>query len=118
MLLEFSDDTSLIACLQAQVMFYIIMTVLEDVETQRRGTVMVLMNLGPNRLIESIDFVRKMSAYRKTLLDRVVGAHHCHDSKIMRPFLSVGIRLIRVQMRARFRPHFGTLTTASIGSRL
>ena len=85
------------------------MTALRDEETQKRGIVVVVYNVGPKRFIPG-DFVmmQRFHAVREVLPQRIVGAHYCFDDDSIRPIVWAMRLLLPKRVRTRFRPHFGT----------
>jgi hypothetical protein len=91
-------------------MWYVFSSSLKDEETQKKGVVLVLYNVGHMAKPEEISVMKRMRRVRQGIPKRVVGVHYCFDDALMRPFVA-GMQLyMRMQdnrIQARFRPHFG-----------
>jgi hypothetical protein len=84
-ILSLTQSCLFIILFQTRAFFYMIMTALEDEETQKVGIVLL----------------------RKTLPMRVVGMHYCYDSFKMRPMMSLAMLVMGATSRLRFRAHYG-----------
>ena len=89
-------------------MFYIMMTALEDEQTQKLGIVMVGYNCGPNRTVDRKSAFA-IQSLRRHLPMRMVSIHYCYDDFKMRPMMTIAMLVMGASQRVRFRAHFGTL---------
>lgn len=87
-------------------LFYIMMTALEDEETQKSGFVMVGYNCGPRRVIDRKSAFAILSM-RRNLPVRIVTTHYCHDDFKTRPMMTVAMLVMGASQRVRFRAHYG-----------
>lgn len=90
--------------------WYLMMSMVRDEETQKKGIVYVGYNLGdePSKC-EHFQILKASENVRSAIPDRVVGAHFCYDHKSVEKF-ATGIALyLHKDGRHRFRTHFGNL---------
>jgi hypothetical protein len=83
-----------------------IMTALEDPETQKAGLVLVGYNMGEKRAMDR-QAVWAIQRLRKVLPMRVVGMHYCYDDFKFRPMMTVAMLVMGAMNRVRFRAHYG-----------
>jgi hypothetical protein len=83
------------------------MSCLKDEETQKKGVVMVIFNVGKKAKNEKIKVLRGVSKVREGIPKKVVGTHFCYDNGFMRPFIAGVKFFLDKEARRRFRPHYG-----------
>ncbi|KAL3925547.1 MAG: hypothetical protein SGARI_005823 [Bacillariaceae sp.] len=89
--------------------FYMIMVAIQDVETQRKGLLMIGVNVGPNRLIDR-KLPWNVHKVRQALPVRIMGIHYCYDDVRMMPMLTIGMLVSNAATRVRFRAHYGSIS--------
>jgi hypothetical protein len=90
-----------------------VMSALEDEETQKAGMVMVGYNTGPKSCMD-IQAVWGVMKLRRVLPFRVVGMHYCYDDFKMRPMMTLAMLIMGSHGRMRFRAHYGKETYTQI----
>jgi hypothetical protein len=70
-------------------LFYLLMQASDDEETQIKGIVLLLFNMGPNPVEMDWEVGWKVPPLLTKLPVRVVAGHLCCDNYILRPFISV-----------------------------
>eukprot|EP00529_Nitzschia_sp_RCC80_P004320 CAMPEP_0113482538 /NCGR_PEP_ID=MMETSP0014_2-20120614/22971_1 /TAXON_ID=2857 /ORGANISM="Nitzschia sp." /LENGTH=934 /DNA_ID=CAMNT_0000376059 /DNA_START=347 /DNA_END=3151 /DNA_ORIENTATION=+ /assembly_acc=CAM_ASM_000159 len=86
--------------------YYIIMSLIEDVETQRNGLILMGVNVGPKRRVDR-EIVFNVHKVRRALPIRTVAIHYCYDDMRMIPMMTLGMLAMGAAGRVRFRPHYG-----------
>eukprot|EP00529_Nitzschia_sp_RCC80_P002194 CAMPEP_0113494020 /NCGR_PEP_ID=MMETSP0014_2-20120614/28893_1 /TAXON_ID=2857 /ORGANISM="Nitzschia sp." /LENGTH=897 /DNA_ID=CAMNT_0000387903 /DNA_START=253 /DNA_END=2946 /DNA_ORIENTATION=- /assembly_acc=CAM_ASM_000159 len=86
--------------------YYIIMSLIEDVETQRNGMILMGVNVGPKRRVDR-EIVFNVHKVRRALPIRTVAIHYCYDDMRMIPMMTLGMLAMGAAGRVRFRPHYG-----------
>jgi hypothetical protein len=107
--LSFTQSLSIyysIILLQTRAFFYMVMTALEDEETQKLGIVLLGYNMGAKSVVDR-PAVWAIQKLRKALPMRVVGMHYCYDSFKMRPMMTLAMLVMGATSRVRFRAHYG-----------
>ena len=92
---------------QLRALFYISMTAVEDIETQKRGVVGLIYNVGPQSMADR-SAVWKNAQLSATLPLRWTGMHYCYDNPKMQMMLSLAMFVFGRNMRLRCRTHYGT----------
>ena len=83
-----------------------VMTALQDVETQKLGLVLVGYNMGEKRVVDRMA-VYAIQKVRKVLPMRVMGMHYCYDDFKLRPMMTLAMLVMGATGRVRFRAHYG-----------
>lgn len=86
--------------------FYMIMTALEDDETQKAGVVMVGYNIGPRRVMDR-KAAFAIQSIRGHLPFYLASVHYCYDDFRSRPMMTVAMLVMGATNRVRFRTHYG-----------
>lgn len=99
-------------------LWYTVMTTLmEDVDSQKRGAIAVLFNIGPNAQLEQLQFLREIGYVGSGLAQCLTGAHYCYSDASMKPFVA-GLQLLmnNEAQKTYFQPSqlFSTLETFGI----
>ena len=92
------------------------MTGLEDIDTQKKGFVLVCYNVDNNSFFSHVEseLLQLSSKVATSLPFRFAGQHFCFTDRLLYPFLGLFQIAIGKQGRLRFRPHFGkTCVSAS-----
>eukprot|EP00980_Cylindrotheca_fusiformis_P000126 scaffold22_cov93-Cylindrotheca_fusiformis.AAC.4 len=93
-----------------RVMFYLMMSTVDDKETQRRGVSFITCNIGKFKL-ENFD--TRTVAQESWLLDcvpiRMCSLHHCYDDPAFRYIVNVRMHFLSEDARARSKLHSGSL---------
>jgi hypothetical protein len=85
----------------------LITSCLKDEETQKKGVVMIVFNVGKGAKNEKIKILRGVRKVREGIPKKVVGTHFCYDNRFLRPFVA-GVQLfLDKEARRRFRSHYG-----------
>ena len=82
------------------------MSLIEDVETQRNGMILMGVNVGPKRRVDR-EVVFNVHKVRRALPIRTVAIHYCYDDMRMIPMMTLGMLAMGAAGRVRFRPHYG-----------
>ena len=82
------------------------MSLIEDVETQRNGMILMGVNVGPKRRIDR-EVAFNVHKVRRALPLRTVAIHYCYDDMRMIPMMTLGMLAMGAAGRVRFRPHYG-----------
>jgi hypothetical protein len=88
--------------------YYLLMAASEDEETQKRGIVGILVNIGKNRVVTFGPIARKMPSLTRSLPFRWAAFHFCVNDAAF--FARVAIDMVTLctsHVRARFRKHVG-----------
>jgi hypothetical protein len=89
-------------------MWYLFTSSLKDEETQKKGVVMVIFNVGKMAVKENLSFLKRVHKVREGIPKKIVGGHYCYNDSSLRPFVA-GLRLfLDKEARRRFRPHYGS----------
>ena len=83
-----------------------IMTALEDDETQKAGIVMVGYNIGPRRVMDR-KAAFAIQSIRRYLPFYLASVHYCYDDFRSRPMMTVAMLVMGGTTRVRFRAHYG-----------
>jgi len=92
---------------QKRIAFYYAMVTSEDVETQRRGAVLIYTMLGKQRLEYSRHNVSVVASLQTGLPVRLSGIHVCIDNVKLRPLLDLATFILEKAIMIRIRHHFG-----------
>ena len=88
-------------------MMYMMMILLQEEETQRKGFVFIAYNCRKVRIQMQFHIMRQCYWIRNAFSERLVGIHICYDDPSMRPYIA-GCKLLMLKAeRIRFRAHFG-----------
>ena len=82
----------------------------EDVETQRKGAVLVLYALNQQQKVRGSKVskgIRKIAESASALPTAIVGVHWCYENLAWMPALSVAQISCNLFLQLRFRAHFG-----------
>lgn len=81
----------------------------EDLETQKKGMVIVMWGLGPSERVEPLSFQHTMKQVKnmESLPMRVVAIHFCYDHWYIIPVLATLKVAFDVFTRLRIRSHYG-----------
>jgi hypothetical protein len=91
-----------------RVMYYIIMAANEDEETQRKGMVGVVVNIGRSRNYNPSS-AKKIPVFLGALPSRWASVHYCTDGNLSTETMAALVVLfLGSRDRARFRKHVGT----------
>eukprot|EP00980_Cylindrotheca_fusiformis_P003723 scaffold824_cov129-Cylindrotheca_fusiformis.AAC.3 len=82
---------------------------LRDKETQRKGLVLVLFNVGSSSSLEP-EVLYHLREMVQSIPLRLIGFHICYDNPMRRPLISLLIAALDKFITARCRSHFGTAT--------
>lgn len=82
-------------------------TALREEETQKKGIVLVLYNVGPKSGILTLGLVKKLHSMRLSIPHKMLGMHFCFDDKTLRPMASGFRYFLDHRTRNRFRAHYG-----------
>ncbi|KAL3912165.1 MAG: hypothetical protein SGILL_006992 [Bacillariaceae sp.] len=88
--------------------FYMIMVATQDVETQRKGLILMGCNVGPQRRVDR-RLPWNVHKVRQALPLRTMGIHYCYDDIRMMPMMTIGMLVSSASSRVRFRAHYGKL---------
>ena len=79
-----------------------------DVETQKRGIVGVIYNIGISKHDSNFaDLIAKAYMLRDGLPFRVSAIHYCYENRLLKTTMSLVQIMVGRDYRLRFRPHFG-----------
>lgn len=84
-----------------------VMTALEDEQTQKNGIVLVGYNIGPKRTVD-VKAVFAVQGVKRYLPLRIGSIHYCYDDMKFRPMMTVAMLIMGVTNRIRLRGHYGT----------
>jgi hypothetical protein len=87
------------------------MTATEDIETQKRGTVGIAYNVGPNSRSDP-PAVFKNGRLCAALPLRFVAMHYCYDDPSKGALLNIAMFVFGRHMRMRCRTHYGKYSVA------
>jgi hypothetical protein len=90
-------------------LYYILMAASKDEETQKRGMVGILVNIGKNRVVTFGPIARKLPSLTRSLPFRWAAFHFCVNDAAF--FARVAIDMVMrcaSHLRARFKKHEGT----------
>jgi hypothetical protein len=79
----------------------------EDIDTQRRGIVLVFYKTGPNQK-HNRRYGWRLPRLSFALPARAVACHFCYDDKKFNPVLSLVLLSLENSLRARVKIHHGT----------
>jgi hypothetical protein len=89
-------------------MYYLLMAASEDEETQKRGMVGILVNIGKNRVETSEGSAKKLLSMTRSLPFRRAAVHLCVSEAGPCARLAIEIvMLLKPDARARFKIHEG-----------
>ena len=94
---------------QLKAYFYLVLTALEDAETQKRGFVVILYHMGPMRSDIDPELPREGPISGQWLPVRFCAIHLCMDNPMMKVIAKVMLVAAGQEFRSRFRLHEGTL---------
>lgn len=86
--------------------FYMAMTMIEDIETQRKGHIIIGCNVGPKRTVDR-QCAFNIHKVRRAMPLRQCGIHFCYDDLRMIPMMTMAMLFMGASGRVRFRPHYG-----------
>jgi hypothetical protein len=87
---------------------YLLMAASEDEETQKRGMVGVLVNIGKNRVVTFGPSARKIPSLTRSLPFRWAAFHFCVNDAAFFARLAIDmVTLCASHVRARFKKHEG-----------
>ena len=87
---------------------------MHDVDAQKKGVVMVVLNVGPNKMaFEDISFMMKSKRTMDSLPFRTSAMHYCYDDMMLYPFITFVQFLLMSRIKGRFVQHYGTFLVAS-----
>lgn len=91
---------------QFRAFWYIWMTIVKDEETQKNGSIFLIMNLNGYKVsVENMDGISKIEAI---IPNRIAGGHYCYNDPALRPYV-VGFQLfVSEDDRYRLRTHCGS----------
>eukprot|EP00934_Nitzschia_sp_Nitz4_P008950 Nitzschia sp. Nitz4//scaffold18_size181773//8608//10629//NITZ4_001890-RA/size181773-snap-gene-0.254-mRNA-1//1//CDS//3329539936//8940//frame0 len=102
MLRKYKDPENL-----KRTVYYMMMTALEDTQTQKRGIVLVGYNVGPNRVVDRKAVFAVLSVCRHLPM-RIASIHYCYDDMKFRPMMTIAMLIMGATNRVRLRGHFGS----------
>lgn len=107
---DFRGDYETVFVAHTQAFWYILSSMIDDEESQRRGGIFVTYAVGTN---EKPDPIRKRLVWACTVIARALpirlsGFHYCHDAPKMGLFLPVVARAAGSFIRVRIRTHLGS----------
>ena len=83
---------------------------MHDVDAQKKGVVMVILNVGPNKMaFENISFMMKSKRTFDSLPFRTSAMHYCYDDMMLYPFITFVQFLLMSRIKGRFVHHYGKL---------
>jgi hypothetical protein len=83
------------------------MVATEDIDTQRRGIVLVFYKTGPNQTHKGRSGSWRLPKLTFALPGRAVACHFCFDDKKFNPVLSLVLLSLEKSLRARAKIHHG-----------
>ena len=83
------------------------MNAMRDIETQRRGVVAIAYFVGQKLKRNDMDGAFQTRKFFDSLPMRLVAAHACIDSDILRPFIALTTQAFNNLVKSRCRIHFG-----------
>ena len=84
---------------------------MHDVDAQKKGVVMVVLNVGPNKMaFEDISFMMKSKRTMDSLPFRTSAMHYCYDDMMLYPFITFVQFLLMSRIKGRFVQHYGTFS--------
>lgn len=83
-----------------------IMTALEDEDTQKAGIVMVGYNMGPNRVVDR-NAAFAVQSIKRHLPCRMGSIYYCYDDFHFCPMMTVAMLMMGLRNRVQFRAHYG-----------
>jgi hypothetical protein len=92
--------------MQLRAIWYIAMVATEDIDTQRRGIVLVFYKTGPNQK-QNRRAGWRLPRLTFALPGRAVACHFCYDDKKFNPILSLVLLSLKRSLRARVKIHHG-----------
>jgi hypothetical protein len=91
-------------------LYYILMSASEEGETQKKGIVGIIVNVGKNRAVSFLPSSRKTPALLSSLPCRLSALHFCvDDATAATQWISMVMVVLGSRVRARFRIHRGKL---------
>jgi hypothetical protein len=90
--------------------YYLFMSLIEDEESQKKGIVIIIYNMGDFSFDQFDRFGLQISA--RSLLDtpmKIVSMHHCFRDGRLRFILNFIFNLLGSELQARIKLHQGTL---------
>jgi hypothetical protein len=94
-------------------MWWTMMTILQDEDTQRNGMVGINLNLGPDPIgFEDLAMMRVAHRALSGLPVKVPGLHFCYDDYSLLSLVAFIRCLPGKRMRQQIRSHFGTCFTS------
>jgi hypothetical protein len=85
-------------------LYYLLMAANEDEETQKKGMVAVLVNIGKNRVVNFVPS-GKLPALTRSLPNRWAALHFCVDDIASSALVAITMLMVGSRARARFRKH-------------
>lgn len=92
-------------------LWYILATTTKEIETQKKGFIMVIYNVGKAGRMD-VGWIKKMHSMPWAIPHKLCGLHFCFDNHAIRPIVSGLQYLLNKRARLRFRAHFGDASTA------
>jgi hypothetical protein len=92
--------------------YYMVMTAIRDVATQKNGLVFIGYNMEKTCVVDRTA-AWCVSQMRKILPMRIIGMHYCYDDFRMRPMMAVAMLVMGGANRVRFRAHYGKNQTSA-----
>lgn len=83
------------------------MVATEDIDTQRRGVVVVFYKTGPNQTYNRRSGW-KLPRLTYAIPARAAACHFCYDDKKFNPVMSLVLLSLEKSLRARVKMHHGT----------
>jgi hypothetical protein len=93
---------------QLRAFYYMIMVATQDIETQRKGLILIGCNVGPQRRVDR-RLAWNVHKVRQALPLRQMGIHYCYDDLRMMPMMTIGMLVSSASSRVRFRAHYGKI---------
>jgi len=94
-------------------MYYLIMSVLEDEETQKKGISAIVYSVA-GEFVDGKTDLRTVSAgpwVQRSLPFRLCAMHQCFDNLAVRVIINFSMRFLREKDRARVKLHYGRWST-------
>jgi hypothetical protein len=89
-------------------LYYLLMAEIEDEETQKKGMVAILVNIGKNRIVKfEKSCARQLSTLTGSLPCRWAALHFCFDDPASSVLGAIVMLMVESRVRARFREHEG-----------
>jgi hypothetical protein len=103
----FIDISHILASSQRRAMWYTMVTTTKEEETQQKGWVMVVYNIGKQGGTARLLVVKQSHSMRWSIPHRLLGLHYCYEDKSVRLYVST----IRFLMDKHAKIHFTFSTT-------